>query len=213
MSALKLMSIVKSNGFKLICFTLLFNIIFMTSNVREAEAADRCGIVDIISRVNATTLDQNNVNTFHNALYELIAEFTEQFGDSLELYDLSSETQGELLNEQAIMQQLGSNSTAGTKYLSCDYVIFTYLTNCNEVVVDKGIEKVYAVKADLSIRVIDKKTQKCVFVATGSGVSKARDYRMINIIKFKQFECPEEQFNSAIKDAAHQIALKVKQNI
>ena len=91
--------------------------------------------------------------------------------------------------------------------------MFMYLTNCNEVIEDKIVKKSNAVKVDLSVRIIEKATGKCVFVATSSGVGKVKDYRALGVFKFKTFECPEEQFYESIKVAVHELALKIKERM
>ena len=193
-------------------FTALIALLIMSVQV---EAAETFGVMDIISRIVVTTLGNEIVQTFPNARHELLAELEELLATTgkVEVIDLGGEFQIAAANEQAIMQQLGSNQTVQTNYAACDYVLFLYLTNCNEVIEDKILKKSNAVKVDLSARIIDKRTGKCVFIATGSGVSKAKDYRALGLLKFKTFECPEEQFYEAIKSAVHELALKIKERM
>ncbi len=193
--------------------------IFLTAIIflfaAQAEAAETFGVTDIISRVAVTNLKEENVQTFPNARHEMLAELEELLviPGKVEMIDLGSEFQIAAMNEQIIMQQLGTNPITQTNYAACNYIMFMYLTNCNEVVTDKVIKKSNAVKVDLSARIIDKRTGKCVFVATGSGVGKAEDYRALGIFKFKTFECPEEQFYDAIKAAVHELALKIRERM
>ena len=69
-----------------------------------------------------------------------------------------------------------------------------------------------AVRADLSVRVVDVNTGKCVFVATATGVSKAREY---GIFKYKigQHNFSEEELHSALEAATDIIVDKIKKNI
>ena len=193
--------------------------IFLTAIIfliaAQVEAAETFGVMDIISRVNVTNLKGEVVQTFPNARHEMLAELEELLviPGKVEMVDFGSEFQIEAMNEQIIMQQLGANQITQTNYAACNYIIFMYLTNCNEVIEDKIVKKSNAVKVDLSARIIEKASGKCVFVATGSGVAKANDYRALGIFKFKTFECPEEQFYAAIKAATHELALKIRERM
>lgn len=182
----------------------------------QVEAAvETFGVMDIISRVAVTNLKGEVVQTFPNARHEMLAELEEILvtPGKVEMIDLGNEFAIEAVNEQIIMQQLGANKTTQTNYAKCNYLMFMYLTNCNEVIGDNIVKGSYAVKVDLSARIIDKRTGKCVFVATGSGVSKAKNTRALGLFKFKTFECPEEQFYEAIKAATHELALKIKERM
>ncbi len=193
--------------------------IFLTAIIfliaAQVEAAETFGVMDIISRVNVTNLKGEVVQTFPNARHEMLAELEELLviPGKVEMVDFGSEFQIEAMNEQIIMQQLGANQITQTNYAACNYIMFMYLTNCNEVIEDKIVKKSNAVKVDLSARIIEKASGKCVFVATGSGVAKANDYRALGIFKFKTFECPEEQFYAAIKAATHELALKIRERM
>lgn len=188
--------------------------IFFMATV-HVEAAETFGIPDIISRIIVTNLKGEVVKTFPNARHEILAELVEILvtPGKVEMVDFGNEFATEVMNEQIIMQQLGANQVTQTNYAACNYILFMYLTNCNEVIEDKIVKKSNAIKVDLSVRIIEKATGKCVFVATGSGVAKAKDYRALGLLKFKTFECPEEQFYEAIKVATHEIALKIKERM
>ena len=181
----------------------------------QAEASETFGVMDIMSRVAVTNLKGEIVQTFPNARHEMLAELEEilVIPGKVKMIDLGNEIQIEAMNEQIIMQQLGANEITQTNYAACNYIMFMYLTNCNEVIEDKIVKKSNAVKVDLSVRIIEKATGKCVFVATGSGVGKVKDYRALGVFKFKTFECPEEQFYEAIKVAVHELALKIKERM
>lgn len=188
-------------------------IIFLVA--AHVEAAETFGVPDIISRVAVTNINGEVVQTFPNARHEMLAELEELLviPGKIEMVDFGSEFQIEAMNEQIIMQQLGANQITQTNYAACNYIMFMYLTNYNEVIEDKIVKKSNAIKADLSARIIEKASGKCVFVATGSGVAKANDYRALGVFKFKTFECPEEQFYAAIKAATHELALKIRERM
>ena len=201
-----------SMSVKLVFMAVLFALL-TTYNTR-AEAVEIFGVMDIRSRIPVSNVNNEVINTFPNARQEMLSELDLLvIPGKVEMIDLGSEFQIAALDEQALMQQLGSSNGINTKLKECNYIMYMYLTNCNEVISDKVTVKSNAVKVDLSARIIDTKTGKCVFVATGSGVSKARDYRALGMVRFKTFACPEEQFYSAIQDAVHQIALKIKEKM
>ena len=195
---------------KLKIFLTALLIIF--SAAVKVEAAETFGVLDIISRINVTNLKGEVVQTFPNARHEMLAELIELLvtPGKVEMIDLGNEFKIAAIDEQTIMNQLGANKATQTNYASCNYLVFMYLTNCNIVKDDHIVTKGFAVTVDLSARIIDRRTGKCVFVATGSGVSKARDTRALGLFKFKTFECPEEQFYEAIKIAVHNLATKIR---
>ena len=195
---------------KLKIFLTALLIIF--SAAVKVEAAETFGVLDIISRINVTNLKGEVVQTFPNARHEMLAELIELLvtPGKVEMIDLGNEFKIAAIDEQTIMNQLGANKATQANYASCNYLVFMYLTNCNIVKDDHIVTKGFAVTVDLSARIIDRRTGKCVFVATGSGVSKARDTRALGLFKFKTFECPEEQFYEAIKIAVHNLATKIR---
>ena len=190
---------------------LTATLIFFLTAVK-VEAAETFGVLDIISRVVITNLKGDVVQTFPNARHEMLAELTQLLvtPGKVEMIDMGSEFQIAAIDEQTIMQQLGTDKTTQTNFAACNYLMFMYLTNCNVVKDDHIITKGFAVTVDLSARIIDRRTGKCVFVATGSGTSKAKDTRALGLFKFKTFECPEEQFYEAIKIAVHDLATKIR---
>ena len=160
--------------------------IFLTAIIfliaAQVEAAETFGVTDIISRVAVTNLKGEVVQTFPNARHEMLAELEELLvmPGKVEMVDLGLEFQIEAMNEQIIMQQLGSNEITQTNYAACDYIMFMYLTNCNEVISDNVIKKNNSVKVNLSARIIEKASGKCVFVATGTGVGGVGRFQIQN---------------------------------
>ena len=193
--------------------------IFLTAIIflfaAQVEAAETFGVTDIISRIAVTNVKNEVVKTFPNARHEMLDELEELLviPGKVEMIDFGNEFQIAATNEQVIMQQLGSNEITQTKFAACNYIMFMYLTNCNEVISDNIVKKNNSIKVDLSARIIEKASGKCVFVATGSGVGKAGNYRALGVFKFKTFECPEEQFYEAIKAATHELALKIRERM
>lgn len=192
---------------------LLTAIIFLFA--AQVEAAETFYVTDIISRIAVTNVKDEVVKTFPNARHEMLDELEELLviPGKVKMIDFGNEFQIAATNEQIIMQQLGSNEITQTKFAACNYIMFMYLTNCNEVISDNIVKKNNSIKVDLSARIIEKASGKCVFVATGSGVGKASDYRALGVFKFKTFECPEDQFYVAIKAATHELALKIRERM
>lgn len=196
--------------FKILLTALLITFLLAA----KGEAAETFGVTDIISRIPNTNISAEHVKYFHNARHEMFDELDMLIvPGKVDFIDWGDEFMISALNEQEIMSQLGAKGAKQTNLAGCNYIMFMYLTNCNEVIEDKITKKSNAIKVDLSTRIIDTRTGKCVFVATGSGVAKAKDFRALGLVKFKTFECPEEQFYDAIKAAVHEIALKIKEKM
>ena len=195
---------------KILLSALLITFLF----VGKAEAVETFGVMDIINRVPGTNMSGEHIKYFHNARHEMLAELDIlTIPGEVEFIDWGNEFKTAVITEQEIMQQLGSNQITQTKYAQCNYIMFMYLTNCNEVKDDRVLKKSNIIKVDMSARIIERRSGKCVFVATGSGESKAKDYRVLGLLKFQTFECPEEQFYDAMKAAIHEIAAKIKERM
>lgn len=180
----------------------------------RAEAVETFGVMDIINRTSGTNISGEHIKYFHNARHEMLDELDILIiPGQVEFIDWGNEFKTAVINEQEILQQLGANKITQTKFAECNYIMFMYLTNCNEVIDDRVLKKSNIIKVDMSARIVERRTGKCVFTATGSGESKAKDYRALGIVKFKTFECPEEQFYDAMKAAVHEIALKIKERM
>lgn len=126
------------------------------------------------------------------------------------VYDLSSDSVKARLDE--IYLQLSQGNCSEFNDVNCDYLIYGYLMNLTVSEGRRIAESSEAVRADLSIRVVDVKSGKCVFVATGTGVSKVRNYGIFKY-KISGSNFSEEELHSALSEATNKIIEKLKSNI
>ena len=183
--------------------------VIFTFNVSSAKAADTLGIIDISSRVNITNLDDTQVESFHIVTEFLVTKLQRQI-PNIYIEDLSGDTTRSRLDE--IYLQLSQGNCAEFKDSNCNYIVYGYLMNLTVSEGKRIGSKSEAVRADLSVRIVDVNTGKCVFVATATGISKAKSY---GIFKYKigQHSFSEEELHSALEAATDIIVDKIKKNI
>ena len=188
---------------------LIAALIFSIALPTNVEAREVFGVVDIVSRIDETmtNFDGEELQTFHAVSDVLIEELI----DVVDVIDLTAESNVARLGE--IATQLSQGNCSEFADADCDYIIYGYLMNLNRSTGDRIVGKSEAVTADVSIRVVEKKTGKCVFVAKSRGVSKARAVRAVNLIRIGSFEFSEEQLIDALESAARDIAKQLKNNI
>ena len=178
--------------------------------VKNVEAADESfGVVDIMSRVDITNLDNKRVEMFHIVTDFLVTKLQREI-PNIYVDDVTPEATKARLDE--VYLQLNQGNCAEFKDSNCDYIIYGYLMNLTVSEGRRLAEKSEAVRADLSIRIVDVNTGKCVYAVVGTGISKAREYKVFKYtIQGSQFS--EEELHSALKEATDDIVKKLKKNI
>ena len=186
----------------LICLILF---VVMSANV---EAAENFGIVDLMSRVDITNMSDEHIEMGQGAS-DMIAKKLIREAD-ISVINMTSDAMRARLDE--VYFQLTQGICTEFKDYDCDYIIYGYLMNLTVSEGKRIAERSEAVHVDLSVRIIDTKTGKCVFVAAGSGKSKSRNY---GVFKYRigQKNFSEEELHSAMEEATDKIVELVKKNI
>lgn len=191
---------------KVLFISLAFLII--TSSSFKAAAEDSFGILDIMSRVDITNVDNEKIKMFHDVTDFFVTKLSDV--PNIVIYDLSNDSTKARLDE--IYLQMNKGNCSEFKDFNCKYIIYGYLMNLTISEGRRIGEKSDAVRADLSIRVIDTHSGKCVFVATGTGTSKARQYSVFKY-RIQGSSFSEEELHSALEEAVDNIMIKFKKNV
>ena len=186
---------------------IILMIIIFTS-MTSAEAEENFGIVDIMSRVNMTNMNDEHINMVQGASDMIAKKLMRQ--TNVSVINVTGDATKARLDE--IYLQLTQGICTEFKDYNCDYIIYGYLMNLTLSEGKRIAERSEAVHVNLSIRVVDVKSGKCVFVAAGDGVSKARNY---GVYKFRigQKEFSEEELHSALEEATDKIVELLRKNI
>ena len=105
---------------------------------------------------------------------------------------------------------LGETRAAADFERRPDYLVYGYLTHFSVQHRESGIGKNYITRADLSIRILETSTGKCVFVATGKGEENSRQYRLGGNLRFGAEEVSDECLHAALVKAVDEIAEKYR---
>ena len=190
--------------------TMLFTI--ATVPHTRAQPLIKVGVLDFFNRVKITNVNDEQVKMFHIATDFLINELS----DCMEIIDLTNDSIRSRIDEIYIQldnDKIDSSIKDVVQNDQCEYIIYGFIMNCNVRREDKIIMKNKSVRVDMSVRILETATGKCVFTAKGTGISKADAYRVVNLLRLGQFELSEEELHSAIEDAIHKISDKIKKSI
>ena len=122
-----------------------------------------------------------------------------------------------LADEVAFMSLQGGKVSAEildvARKNNCDYIIAGCLTNCNLTKMERLFQKTDGIHIDISVRVIDTKTNKVVFITTGEGSSGATVTRMGRLFRFGELNVSEIFLDEALQDAIKKVVAKMEKAI
>lgn len=196
----------------LICLTV--------AGTANASEYYRFAFLGFNSRVENSNLGNDLANNFP-ALQEML---TVELGecDKIDLVDTTGVVQQFNANELVLPldESKVRNYAQAFAPTDVDYYIYGYITNMSlkdsvqSVVYVDGTSK--TVEVDLSVNIIDAKTFKKVFVATGKGQESTAKTNLAygeHALQFGGDFIPEENVFKAISKATHQIGEKIIKNI
>ncbi len=176
----------------------------------QAQSLERLGIADIEIRLPERLINVEServYKTFPAAAEIIYADLANDLFDKADVIDLLASTEEERLNEVIALGQPIQLQT-----LDCDYIVHGFLINVNRSNGDNVVTKNDTITVELSVRVLEVKTNQCVFITTARGISSAKQFRVGPLIKFGNAEFYEGQLNEALKEAAHKIASDIVKN-
>lgn len=171
----------------------------------------------------------NRVN-FTNASEEEVVHVSESISDYL-FEELSDCNKMKLYDRTVVVTQARANEimlltdmdTMAVEYQNseCDYIICGALSNLgisqtNTSVIGIGGNS-HVVRVDISLKILDAKSGKCIYTATGKGESCSEDFSFaplgINLMHFGDIEFSSECYNAALQKAVAEVAFKIKRDI
>ncbi len=174
-------------------------------------------IAGFANRVGETNVDGNLVDRFDVITEYLLGDLADC--KEIVLIENSDIVQNAQMNEAALALEQNQPDRF-YPHMDTDYVIFGYVTNLSikygvfgvTDLVRVGYERESReVCVDVSIKVLERKTGRIVFTATGSGNSSASEMElqyMTHRLTVGQKTIPEECVHNALEKAAHQISKK-----
>ena len=187
----------------------------MAGGISPVFANETFGIVGCVSRVKNTNLNEERAEHFKIfndcMLFELQSVLA---GKGYDIVDISPEAFAARVDETYLAKlDLGETAAAADFDVRPDYLVYGYLTNFTITYGEMAVMKNYAVRADLSVRIVDAATGRAVFVATGTGKSNSRMHRLGKVFRVGaeeiSDECLDESLEAAVKQIAQKIAAKV----
>ena len=177
-----------------------------------AVAASTFGIVGCMSRVKDTNMNEERVEHFRIFNEVLLVELQQGLvGKDIDLIDISPEAFQTRVDETYLQKlDLGQTADAAEDFSTLpDYLIYGYLTNFTVIRGEHAISKNFQVRADLSVRILDRQTGRTVFVATGTGKGNSRVTRLGHIFRVGAEEISDECLDEALEQATTEIAKKI----
>lgn len=162
--------------------------------------------------------DESAVQVSHSIADYLFDEL--QDCPAMELYDAVPMSSQARADEISVQLDLG-NMPPEYKSVEVEYVIGGYLSNMGLTISNFKFAGVggfsYKVDVDISIKVYEKSTGRCVYTAVGNGEANSEDFALsplgIHLIRFGDIEFSAECYDAALQNAVHQAAQKLKDNV
>ncbi len=180
--------------------------------VNTASASETFGIVGCLSRVKDTNLNEERVEHFKVFNEVMLFELQNVLGArGYDVIDISPEAFSARVDE-TYLRKLDLGDTAGVMTdfnVRPDYLVYGYLTNFTISRGEAAIMKNFQVRADLSVRIVDTKTGRAVFVATGTGKANSRINRLGKVFRVGAEEISDECLDEALEQATGEIAKKI----
>lgn len=139
---------------------------------------------------------------------------------AMELYDAVPMTSQARADEISVQLDQG-NMPPEYKGVDAEYVIGGYLTNMGLTISNFKFVGVggfsYKVDVDISVKIYEKSTGRCVYTAVGNGEANSEDFDVsllgLRLMRFGDIEFSGECYDAALRKAVHQAAKKLKDNV
>ncbi len=182
-----------------------------------AQASYRFGVVGCYSRENVTNMPSERGEIYQN-IYDMLMD---ELGDikGILICDMSAEATAARMDEvylQQMMQAMEQGNTAAVVEnftVRPDYLLYGYLTGLTITHRESAWQANYAVRADISIRVLDAVTGKVIFVATGTGDVSSHVYSGGKKYHAGADIVAGDCLHAALEKACGQVGKKIRENI
>ena len=171
-----------------------------------------------------------NKVAFTNVADESVVQVSQSIADylfdelqdcpAMELYDAVPMSSQARADEISVQLDLG-NMPPEYQSVAAEYVIGGYLSNMGLTLSNFKFAGVggfsYKVDVDISVKVYEASTGRCVYTAVGNGEANSEDFALaplgIRLMRFGDIEFSAECYDAALKMAVHQAAAKLKKNV
>lgn len=200
----------------------LVGFIISTFNFSVCSASYSIGIVGCGNRAKVTDVRGMKIASFeifNETMTDALTNGFQKLGKNIEVIDISEQAKQFLQDEATIQNQFGflekSDPSQVISYFpkKPDYLIYGYVTHLSAVNGNSLLSQTESVQSHISVRIIDVKNKKAVFVATAKGVGTSRTSAMSKIFHFGKETASEESVLQSIKIAAENIAKQICENV
>ena len=200
-----------------LCLSALIALLLLILLCQSAMAAYRFGVVGCYSRSNVTNMPAERGEIYQNMYDMLMDELGNTTG--IMLCDLSTEAMAARMDEvylQQVFQALDEGNTAvviNDFEVKPEYLVYGYLTGLTITHRESSFSANYAVRADISIRVLEADSGKVIFVSTGTGDVSSHVYPGGKKIRIGADIVAGDCLHAALEKACAKVGKKIREQI
>ena len=178
----------------------------------KAEAY-KFGYAGLYNKVEITSIDDDTVlRNVDAGTEEFICELAYP-SKEIEIFDSTPDVTLQRYNEMRFQLSTGITPTE-FKQIDADYIIYGCVTSIGKGSSTQGLIGINGtsdtVRVDMSVRIIEKKTDKIVFTATGRGEGQSKS---MQFVKSGNNKIPVDAYYKAVSNAMVQAADKILDGI
>ena len=196
-----------------LCKFVFLCILCLYFTVGAKAEAYTFGYAGLYNKVEITSIDNDTVvRNVDAGTEEFICELAYP-SKEIEIFDSTPDVTLQRYNEMRFQLSTGITPTE-FKQIDADYIIYGCVTSIGKGSSTQGLIGINGtsdtVRVDMSVRIIEKKTDKIVFTATGRGEGQSKS---MQFVKSGNNKIPVDAYYKAVSNAMIQAADKILDGI
>lgn len=196
-----------------LCKFVFLCILCLYFTVGAKAEAYTFGYAGLYNKVEITSIDDDTVvRNVDAGTEEFICELAYP-SKEIEIFDSTPDVTLQRYNEMRFQLSTGITPTE-FKQIDADYIIYGCVTSIGKGSSTQGLIGINGtsdtVRVDMSVRIIEKKTDKIVFTATGRGEGQSKS---MQFVKSGNNKIPVDAYYTAVSNAMVQAADKILDGI
>ena len=196
-----------------LCKIVFLCILCLYFTVGAKAEAYTFGYAGLYNKVEITSIDNDTVvRNVDAGTEEFICELAYP-SKEIEIFDSTPDVTLQRYNEMRFQLSTGITPTE-FKQIDADYIIYGCVTSIGKGSSTQGLIGINGtsdtVRVDMSVRIIEKKTDKIVFTATGRGEGQSKS---MQFVKSGNNKIPVDAYYKAVSNAMIQAADKILDGI
>lgn len=206
---------------KEVCLSLVLMLCLMVAQTDTVAANSTMGIAGCYQRGEITNLkgtQYRDRNQIYTILYDSLMDGLYNI-PKVTVCDLSLQAM-QARADEAYVQMVFGQLDKGLMKAALDgfevkpeYVMYAYLTGFTLTHRESGVSSNMAIRADISVRVLDAKSGKTVFVATGTGDADSHQSPGGDPVDIDGNQVPTDCLHKAMERACDKVFKKMRANI